>query len=65
MKVKCIDKQDLIIKAVTLYKIYEVIIETTDHYIIIDDRNTEGIYQKSRFISLDLHRENLVEEIIK
>jgi hypothetical protein len=66
MKVVCIlSNKPHIIKVLTPYKIYEVLEEFGDNYVIIDDRNIEGIYQKYRFISLDLHRENLIEEIIK
>ena len=66
MKVKCIIPSKLHnIELLTPYKIYQVLEELESCYIIIDDRNIEDIYHKDRFITLDLHRENLIEEIIK
>jgi hypothetical protein len=66
MKVVCISSpKPFIANVLTINKIYEVIEEYRDNYLILDDLDSETIYKKSRFISLDLHRENLIEEIIK
>lgn len=66
MKVVCISSpKPFMIEVLTINKIYDVIEEYRDNYLIVDDLDSETIYKKSRFISLDLHRENLIEEIIK
>ena len=52
-------------KNLTKGKIYDVISESKNYYRIKDDRNEESDFLKTRFILLDLHRENLIEEIIK
>jgi hypothetical protein len=66
MKVVCISNpKPFIANALTINKIYEVIEEYRDNYLILDDLDSETIYKKSRFIPIDIQRENLIEEIIK
>lgn len=73
MKVVCTRSEGYLITAnikssdmnLTKGKIYDVISESKNYYHIKDDRNEESDFLKTRFILLDLHRENLIEEIIK
>ena len=70
MKVICINSTKLNIgfdlsDQLTKGKIYDVISQHDGYYHIKDDANKESNFLKARFTSLDLHRENLIEEIIK
>lgn len=71
MKVKCIDTSAKLIKRnvegfLTEGKVYEVLGQTDyDTFIISDDRNKKATYKRSRFILLDLHRETLLDQILK
>ena len=69
MKIKCIDTSAKHIKRnvegfLTKGKIYNVLYEADDNYTIFDDRNMKAAYRKSRFIQLDLHRKNLIDDIL-
>jgi uncharacterized protein (DUF1684 family) len=72
MKIKCIDsifthyiKNIEIPGFLTKGKIYNVLHESNDKYTIFDDTNMKASYEKSRFIQVDLHRKNLIEELLK
>jgi hypothetical protein len=70
MKIKCIDTSAKHIKRnvegfLSEGKIYHVLYEAEDNYTILDDRNMKAAYRKSRFIQLDIQRENLIEELLK
>ena len=70
MKIKCVDsifthyiKNVDIPGFLTKGKIYNVLFEADDNYTIFDDRNMKASYRKSRFIQLDLHRQNLLNDL--
>jgi hypothetical protein len=70
MKVVCINSTKVNIgfdlsDQLTKGKIYDVISQHDMYYHIKDDTNLLSNFLKSRFISLEEYRENLIEEIIK
>ena len=70
MKVVCINSTKVNIgfdlsDSLTKGKIYDVISQHDMYYHIKDDTNLLSNFLKSRFILLDLHRENLIDDILK
>ena len=68
MKIKCIDTSAKHIKRnvegfLTKGKIYNVLFEADDNYTIFDDRNMKAAYRKTRFITLENHRQNLLHDL--
>ena len=68
MKIKCIDTSAKHIKRnvegfLTKGKIYNVLFEADDNYTIFDDRNMKAAYRKTRFITLENHRQNLLNDL--
>jgi hypothetical protein len=68
MKVVCIESQqeNLGIKfSLTKGKTYDVLDEPGVYYRILDDTNSDTYYLKTRFIPIDIQRENLLNDLLK
>lgn len=68
MKVVCVESQqeNLGIKfSLTKGKTYNVLDEPGVYYRILDDTNSDTYYLKTRFIPIDIQRENLIDDILK
>ena len=51
MKVKCIDNN--LCSTLTLNKVYSVVEEATEYYVIVDDKRDEITCRKSRFVVIE------------
>ena len=68
MKVVCIESQqeNLGLKyPLTKGKRYDVLDESGVYYRLFDDSNSDSYYLKSRFIPIDIQRENFIDDILK